>query len=123
MQGLVDIFSAKKDFEKVLTTNHVFLNEAFRLSLAEVADQLYQAHIISSSIKRSPSYDDIVDSFKASMNFKRTIPDLEAHCSKFLTALSNINGPVSEAAQVIKEEWIVAVDGKMQFESLAKRTN
>ena len=34
---------------------------------------------------------------------------IEGHCVKFLKALSNIGGPVADAAEMIQEKWREAV--------------
>lgn len=101
-----DITSIIKKIELILTNNHVALNAAFELSLTAVANKLFQEHIISSDVYKSPSYDGIIESFKASLKFKRSLPAVGEHCSKFLKALSNVPGPVSDAAEMIKDEWI-----------------
>ena len=71
-----------------------------------ISDQLLQAGIITQDIHRSsPSYDDIIDSFLSGLTFIRKQSDLKKECDTFLSALSNIGGPVARAAGMLRDEW------------------
>ena len=86
--------------------NQVALKKAFRLSLSSISDQLLQAGIITQDIHRSsPSYDDIIDSFLSDLIFIWKKSDLKKECDTFLSALSNIGGPVARAAGMLRDEW------------------
>ena len=52
-----------KSIKGVLVKNQVALKEAFRLSLSNVADELLQVGIISKSVHKSPTYDNIIGFF------------------------------------------------------------
>ena len=95
----------KQKLEVVLMNNQVALKKAFRLSLSSISDQLLQAGIITQDIHRSPSYDDIIDSFLSGLTFIRKQSDLKKECDTFLSALSNIGGPVARAAGMLRDEW------------------
>ena len=82
----------------------------FQLSLNSIANELFQADIITQDIHRSPTYDDIIRCFLGGLNFIRKQSDLEEQCSKFLTALSNVGGPVALASDMIQEEWQEAME-------------
>ena len=81
------------------------MKKAFNLSLSNVADELLQAGIISKSVHESPTYDNIIGSFLAGLTFIRKQSDLKKECDTFLSALSNIGGPVARAAGMLKDEW------------------
>ena len=81
------------------------MKEAFRFSLSSISDQLLQAGIITHDIHRSPSYDDIIGSFLSGLTFIRKQSDLKKECDTFLSALSNIGGPVARAADMLRDEW------------------
>ena len=86
--------------------NQVSLKEAFRLSLQSISDQLFQVGIISQDIHRSPSYDDIIfGSFLAGLTFIDSQSVLKDQCNKFLSALSNVGGPVTFAVNMLRKEW------------------
>ena len=74
--------------------------------MSSISDQLLQVGIITQDIHRSsPSYDDIIDSFLAGLKFIRKQSDLKEECDTFLSALSNIGGPVARAAAMLRDEW------------------
>ena len=100
-----DIDAIKQSVKGVLVHNQVALKEAFNLSLSNVADELLQAGIISKSVHESPTYDNIIGSFVAGLTFIRKQSDLKKECDTFLSALSNIGGPVARAADMLKDEW------------------
>ena len=81
------------------------MKRAFNLSLSNVADELLQAGIISKSVHKSPTYDNIIDSFLSGLTFIRKQSDLKNECDTFLSALSNIGGPVARAADMLRDEW------------------
>ena len=85
--------------------NQVALKKAFNLSLNNVADELLQAGIISKSVHKSPTYDNIIGSFVSGLTFVRKQSDLKKECDTFLSALSNIGGPVARAAGMLRDEW------------------
>ena len=75
------------------------------MSIGSISDELFQADIITRDVQRSPSYDTIIGQFMVGMDIKRTQKDLEEHCNKFITALTNVGGPVKAAALMIQQEW------------------
>ena len=85
--------------------NQVDLKEAFDLSLSNVADELLQVGIISKSVHKSPTYDNIIGSFLAGLKFVQKRSDVKKECDTFLSALSNIGGPVARAADMLRREW------------------
>ena len=101
----VDLNGIKRNIKGVLTKNQVDLKEAFDLSLSNVADELVQVGIISKSVHKSPTYDNIIRSFVAGLTFIQKQSDLKKECDTFLSALSNIGGPVAHAAGMLRREW------------------
>ena len=92
--------------------NQVALKRAFSLSLSDISDELLQAGIISKSVQESPSYDDIIGSFLAGLTFISNDTKLMERCDIFLSALSNVGGPVADAVDMLREEWKQAVTSK-----------
>ena len=82
----------------------------FQPSLKRIANELFQAGIITQDIQRTPTYDTIIGCFLGGLDFIRKQSDLEGQCSKFLTALSNVGGPVALASAMIQEEWQEATE-------------
>ena len=118
----IDIDGAKRKLKEVLTKHQVDLTEAFQYSCLAIANQLLEVGIITREVQESPTYNTMIGSFRSGMSFKRTLSDIEEHCVKFLKALSNVGGPVADAAVMIQEEWTLAVEGQLQFDYSGKRT-
>ena len=74
--------------------------------MSDISDELLQAGIITRAVQRSPTYDAIINQFVGGMKFICTQRDLEEHCKKFITALTNVGGPLIKAAQMIQKDWI-----------------
>ena len=81
------------------------MKEAFRFSLSSISDQLLQVDIITQEIHRSPTYDDIIGSFLAGITFIDSLDEVKGQCDKFLSALSNVGGPVAFAVNMLRREW------------------
>ena len=96
-----------------MTYSHVDLRDVFQETIGDISNELYAASIITRDVQRSPSYDAIISQFKAEMNIKCTWRDLEEHCKKFITALTNVGGPVKIAALMIQQEWIDIVNREL----------
>ena len=101
----VDLNGIKRNIKGVLVQNQVDLKEAFDLSLSNVADELVQVGIISKSVHKSPTYDNIIGSFVSGLTFIDDLADLKKECDTFLSALSNIGGPVARAAGMLRRKW------------------
>ena len=91
------------------------MSGVFEHSLGAIANELLQIGIITRAVKKSVTYDKMIETFVSAMGLKCTMSDLEEHCVKFLKALSNVGGPVANAADVIQKEWIEAVESKLEF--------
>ena len=65
---------------------------------------------------RFPSYDVIISQFVGGTKFKHAQRDLEEHCKKFITALTNVGGPVKHAAVMIQQDWIDIVKRELGVE-------
>ena len=105
-----------------MTKHQVDLTDAFQYSCLAIANQLLEVGIITCEVQESLTYDSIIGSFRSGMSFKSTQSDLEEYCVKFLKALSNVGGPVADAAVMIQEKWTLAVEGQLQFDYSGKRT-
>ena len=100
--GTVDL---KGKVENVLMKNQVSLKRAFSLSLSDISDELLQVGIVTKSVQESPSYDGIIGSFLAGLTFIDSQSVLKDQCNKFLSALSNVGGPVTFAVNMLRKEW------------------
>ena len=117
-----DVKNAKQKVKDVLTKHQVDLTHVCQYSYTAIANELLQVGIITHDVQKSPTYDSMIGSFLSGMRLRSTQSELEEHCVKFLKALSNVGGPVADAAVMIKEKWILAIEGKLQFDYSGKRT-
>ena len=105
-----------------MTEHQVALTDACQYSLTPMANELLEVGIITRDVQKSPTYDSMIGNFQSGMSVRCTKSELEKHCVKFLQALSNVGGPVADAAFMIKDEWTLAVEGQLQFDYSGKRT-
>ena len=103
----------------VLRKNQVVLNRTFENSVPDIARELSQADIISDSVRKSPTYDTIIGDFISGLQLKSDTIELEEFCMDFLKALSNVGGPVSQAANMLMKKWMKETD--LQIENYRKR--
>ena len=96
-----------------MTDNYINLHDIFQESIGDISHELLQVGIITRDVLRSPSYDKIISQFVRGMKFKRTLKGLEEHCNKFITALTNVGGPMKDAALMIQQDWIDIVKGEL----------
>ena len=111
----VRVDKVKRELENVLNEKQVLLHNSFTVTpetLGEIARELSAVNIINKAVKKAPTYDAIIDSFVNGMKLKKEISGVEEYCKKFLKALSNIGGPVDDAASMITDEWTKAVKEK-----------
>ena len=113
----VDDLKSIVALKQVLRKNHAILHDIFQTSIGSISNELYAACIITRDVQRSPSYDAIIDQFEAAMDFMQTQKGLEEHCNKFITALTNVGGPVNDAALMIQQEWIDIVNRELGIEA------
>ena len=73
--------------------------------MSNVADELLQVGIISKSVHKSPTYDNIIGSFVAGLKFIDSLDEVKGQCDKFLSALSNVGGPVAFAVNMLRRKW------------------
>ena len=99
-----------KNIKQVLMENQVILNEVFQLSLNDITNELLQIGIITKSVKVEPTYDKIIGSFLVGIAFIDDQSKLEERCDKFLSALSNVGGPVADAVNMLRKEWKKAME-------------
>ena len=100
----------KQKLEDVLTNNQVSLKKAFQLSLSDISDELLQVGIITKSVQGEPTYDKIIRSFLAGIAFIDDQSELKDQCDRFLSALSNVGGPVTNAVSMLRKEWKKAME-------------
>ena len=108
--------SVIKALEQVLTDNYVSLHGIFQETIGDISNELRQAGIITQAVHKSPSYNAIICQFVGGMNFISTQEELEEYCKVFITALTNVGGPLTRAALMVKQKWIDTVKQELGIE-------
>ena len=103
-----------------MNENHSDFSELMQFSLVQVANKLFEVHLIPPKVQRSPTYDAIARCFLSMMNLLDSKSDLEKHCMMFLEALSSVGGPIELVANLLREKWTTALEGVLQFEQSVK---
>uniref|UniRef100_A0A1X7TH11 Uncharacterized protein n=1 Tax=Amphimedon queenslandica TaxID=400682 RepID=A0A1X7TH11_AMPQE len=107
-----DVTKVKKVIGDVLVSHYAALN-SLKTSLSDLASQLYAAHLISDEVKETRSMENFITEFKASLNFKRKLPQVEEHCQKFLSSFIAVRGSYADAAIVLCEDWIEVIRNEL----------
>ena len=89
----------------VLTKRHAELCDSSRSCLPSLASKMFAADLISNEVQRSPTFNGIIDEFKAGMSYITERSELEDHCTKFLRACIDIKGPIAKTAGALQKDW------------------
>uniref|UniRef100_A0A1X7TBH8 Uncharacterized protein n=1 Tax=Amphimedon queenslandica TaxID=400682 RepID=A0A1X7TBH8_AMPQE len=120
-EGGFDIKTAKKKIKQVMIENHSDFAGLLQFSLEDVANKLFEVHMIPPKVQQLPTYDAISTCFVSMMSLLDSKSDLEEHCMMFLEALSSVGGPIERVAKRLQEKWTAALEGALQFEQPGKR--
>ena len=88
-----------------LRENESILRPIFESFRKEIAHHMHQNDIISNADSNAPTFNRIIESFELALPTKKTLPDLEAYCIKFLKALKDAGGSAMHAAEMLLKEW------------------
>ena len=91
---------------KVLASHHAALSNLCRNNLNALADLMFEAHLITTAVHRSPTFNNIIDEFKSAMEFMKECSQLKDHCAKFLSVFTKLGGSFTVAASSLRGEWI-----------------
>ena len=97
----------------VLISHYADLNALPKKSLTGLVNQLYTAKLISNEVKEDASMKECIDEFKASLNYKRKLPQVQEHCQKFLSSFIAVRGCYADAAIALAEDWIEAIRNEL----------
>ena len=96
----------------VLVSHYADLT-SLNTSLSDLASQLYAAHLISDEVRETRSMEKFITEFKASLNFKRKLPQVQEHCQKFLNSFVAVRGSYADAAIALGEDWSEAIRNEL----------
>ena len=99
--------------DDVLVSHYADLNALPKKGLSELANQLYTVRLINKAVREAPSMEEYIDEFKASLSFKRKLPQVQEHCQKFLSSFIAVRGSYADAAIALAEDWIEAIRNEL----------
>ena len=102
---VTDVTKLRHSVIDVLTKRHAQLRDSSISCLPALASKMFAAGLINSETQRSPSFNGIIDEFKAGMSFMTERSELEDHCTKFLRACIDIRGAIAMAARALQKDW------------------
>ncbi|XP_019862202.1 PREDICTED: uncharacterized protein LOC109590773, partial [Amphimedon queenslandica] len=73
-------------------------------------------HMINTAVRQAPSMEECIDEFKASLSFKRKLPQVQEHCQKFLDSFIAVRGSYAHAAIALGEDLIETIRNELGFE-------
>jgi hypothetical protein len=100
----------------VLMVNEKILQPIFESSKRDIAHHMHRNDIISNADNNAPTYNGIIESFKLALPTKKTIPDLEEYCTKFLKAFNDAGGSAIHAAKMLLKEWKEQVNTQLSID-------
>ena len=89
-----------------LSRHYISLRDLSWHSLHYLADQMYDADLISLDIQQSPSFDNIIAELARELNSMTSIYQIEQYCTKFLSTLNDMGGTYAQVSQVLQQDWI-----------------
>ena len=99
-----DVATVKKCILNALTNHFADLRESSQDSLPELAAFLYSKNVISRGTNKNPSFEKIMDSFIAGLNFRETRDDVLHFLEVLYSSFDYVGGPLSLAASKIRKE-------------------
>ena len=100
----------------VLVSHYADLTSLPMEAVTDLANKLFTRRLVNNAVRGNPSIDKCIDEFKASLNFKRKLPQVQEHCQKFLSSFIAVSGSYADAAIVLAEDWIEAIRNELGFD-------
>ena len=82
-------------------------------AVPDLTNKLFALNLVNNAVRGNPSIDKCIDEFKASLNFKRKLPQVQEHCQKFLSSFVAVRGSYADAAIALAEDWIEAIRNEL----------
>ena len=82
-------------------------------AVPDLANKLYILRLINNAVRDNPSIDKLIAEFKASLSFKRMLPQVQEHCQKFLSSFIAVRGSYADAAIALHEDWSEAIRNEL----------
>uniref|UniRef100_A0A1X7UZS2 Uncharacterized protein n=1 Tax=Amphimedon queenslandica TaxID=400682 RepID=A0A1X7UZS2_AMPQE len=109
----VDVNKVKKVINDVLVSHYADLTSLPMEAVPDLANKLFALRLVNNAVRVNPSMDKCIDEFKASLSFKRKLPQVQEHCQKFLDSFIAVRGSYADAAIALGEDWIEAIRNEL----------
>ncbi len=100
----------------VVNNNYFKLSRVFEGGLTGLSLELFSKGIITKDVQKEPSFDGIMNCFKAGLAYKSDQGEVEEYCRVFFKAFHTIGGPFVVAADKLKSEIIANVKKDLQID-------
>ncbi|XP_019860922.1 PREDICTED: uncharacterized protein LOC109589259 [Amphimedon queenslandica] len=111
-----DVKKVKKVINDAIVSHYDDLTSLPKDAVSDLANKLYAVHLISEKVRDTCSMERFIMEFKASLSFKRKLPQVEEHCQKFLDSFIAVRGSCADAAIALHEDWIEAIRNELEFD-------
>ena len=101
---------------RVLKKHYAALINLPKDSLKDLADELYSARLISTKVRRTPTFDNIIKEFEAGLIFKRSLAELQEYLIKFLTSLKKVGGSFAAASSLLQDDLTKTIRRELKVE-------
>ena len=82
--------------------------------LQEVARGMYAAGLVSKSVNSSPDYNNLMSEYNVMLGLCSDLAQFRKCCQKFLTILSDQDGPFKIISKVIANDWDKEIMDQLQ---------
>ena len=97
----------------VLVSHYADLTSLPMEAVTDLANKLFALSLVNNAVRGNPSIEKCIEEFKASLNFKRKLPQVQEHCQKFLSSFIAVRGSYADAAIALAEDWIEAIRNEL----------
>ena len=102
--------------DDVLANRYDALTSLPTEALPDLANKLFAFRLVNNAVRANPSIEKCITEFKASLSFKRKLPQIQERCQKFLKSFVAVGGSYADAAIALHEDWIEALRTELGFD-------
>ena len=93
----------------VLDENFAKLSSVLNGCMKSFAEKAFSAKLINEEVRKRENFSDIIDAFKAGLDWKNDVQAMWMHCVSFLEILNDLGGPVKCAGDELTAKLMTAV--------------
>ena len=116
-----NLLIARAKINESLQKHFADAKKATKHCIQSISDELFAKHLISDSVKESPTYQKILDEFESGICPIQSISELENRYEEFLRCLKCDGGPIKDTVDRLYTDWKIireqCKEGKQQQKS------